>query len=55
MAYIIWAALNAKCFVCSQSGWKWDQWVLYSLHGGPCLDEEETVYADEILNLGVDR
>ena len=29
--------------------------VLDSLHGGSCLDEEEKVYAVEILRLGVDR
>ena len=25
------------------------------IHGGSCLDEEERVYAVEILRLGVDR
>ena len=25
------------------------------LHGGPCLNEEERVYAVEVLGLGVDR
>ena len=25
------------------------------IHGGSCLDEEERVYAVEVLRLGVDR
>ena len=50
---VIWARVESKMFrlqpVMAGVG------SVDSLHGGSCLDEEEKVYAVEILRLGVDR